>query len=68
MENTGIEWIVKQFGGAAALAKELGHKHPTKVNYWVKVNRVPQWHWQAIIDAAKRRGFRLTKNSFYSGE
>ncbi len=55
--------IINLFGGVRPMAKILGHKHPTTIQYWIK-NGVPKWRYEEIIKAAKRLGIKLTESSF----
>lgn len=53
---TQTEAILRLFKtNASGLAKMLGHKHETKVRYWVTVGKIPVWRHSAIFDAAKKQ-------------
>lgn len=51
---SGAEYVIGKFGGLAATARAIG-KPVTTVQGWSDRKRIPQDHWQALIDAAKAR-------------
>ena len=51
--------IIESFGGVRYLQRALKHKHHTTVQAWYYANdgqgKIPRWHWDAVLDAAKKR-------------
>lgn len=60
---SGAEYVIGKFGGLAATARAIG-KPVTTVQGWNDRKRIPQDHWQAIIDAAKARDKLVTIEDF----
>lgn len=51
--------------GVAALAKELGHRFPSKVSNWKNSGRIPADEIPRVIEAARRLGKSYTPNDFF---
>jgi hypothetical protein len=51
--------LIEQWPSLAELAADIGQK-PEAVQKWKQRNSVPSVHWLALIDAAKRRGIKLS--------
>lgn len=62
---TQAEHIISKFGGLAALAKALGHRHPSTVQGWKERGFVPAPQQQAVLDAAKDNGVKLAPADFF---
>lgn len=60
---SGAEYVIGKFGGLAATARAIG-KPVTTVQGWNDRKRIPQDHWQALIDAAKAREKLVTVEDF----
>lgn len=58
---TYVETIISKFGGLRAMAKALGHKHPTTVQGWKVSGRIPSWRMAEIREAANIAGIELPK-------
>lgn len=55
--------IIQRFGGASALARQLG-KTPGAVQYWARVGTIPA-RWQATLLAlARDQGIDLSPSDF----
>lgn len=52
--------VIEKFGGVRALAKTLGHKHPTTVQGWRESGFIPAQRQREVLDAAERLGIALT--------
>jgi len=65
---TQAEHIISKFGGLTALAKALGHKHPSTVQGWKSRGFIPPRHYPAIRNAAERLGQELSANDFVQFE
>lgn len=61
VETNDIENIIAQFGGLSAMARALGHKHPTTIQGWRDSGRIPEWRMNQVLDAAKKRGIDMTE-------
>lgn len=60
---SGAEYVISKFGGLAATARAIS-KPTTTVQGWSERKRIPQDHWQSIIDAAKARDKLVTIEDF----
>lgn len=60
---SGAEYVIGKFGGLAATARAV-KKPVTTVQGWNDRKRIPQDHWQALIDAAKARDKLITIEDF----
>lgn len=47
-----IGQIITDLGGAAFVASKVG-VHQTSIEYWIRENRIPAWHWPKIIELSK---------------
>ena len=63
--RTQAEHIIAQFGGISALAKVLGHKHPTTVQGWKARGWIPSRHQTEIFNKAREIGIDLKKDDFF---
>ena len=54
-----IEKIIEKFGGMSAMARALGHKHPTTIQGWRDSGRIPEWRMNEVIEAAQKQGIEL---------
>ena len=67
MENkaeTPADRVVKKFGSQAELAKALGHKNKSTVNYWVKKGYIPLHNMDSVIAAGEKLGIKLITKDF----
>lgn len=55
---TPAEFVISKFGGLTGTAKAIG-KPVTTVQGWKERGRVPQEHWQDLIDAASIAGHTI---------
>ena len=51
--------VIGKFGGVRALARTLGHKHPTTVQGWRDSGYIPAQRQREVLDAAARLGIAL---------
>lgn len=58
-----VNKIIELFGGLTAMAKALGHKHPTTVQGWKDSNRIPPWRELEIKAAAKRLKLKIEESA-----
>jgi hypothetical protein len=56
---TAVERIIERFGGLSALARALGHRHPTTVQGWKQRGIIPARQQQQVLAAAQREGIAL---------
>lgn len=63
--TTQAELIIGKFGGLTALAKALGHRHPTTVQGWKKRGFIPSSQMRAVLDAAQATGVELCPEDFF---
>lgn len=49
-----IKDIIRSFGSAASLAREIGRK-PVTVRQWGNRNSIPDEHWDDVVRAAQSR-------------
>lgn len=54
-----VREIVEKLGGEAQVAALL-EVHQTTVQYWIRVNRIPIWHWRTLEKEAHRVGATVT--------
>jgi hypothetical protein len=59
------ERIIAKFGGLTALAKLLGHKFPTTVQYWKKAGFIPARQQQLVLKAARENDIELEPADFF---
>jgi len=59
---TTVSDIVERCGGLTALARELGHKHPTTVQNWSEKNRIPHWRWFELRPVLDRLGVKVSES------
>ncbi|WP_425291303.1 carph-isopro domain-containing protein [Cohaesibacter gelatinilyticus] len=52
--------IVERFGGLSAMARALGHKHPTTIQGWRDKDRIPHWRWDEVKKAARRKKIKIS--------
>ena len=67
---SNIEKIINSFGGMTAMARALGHKHPTTIQGWKVANHIPHWRYAEIEQAANSNGIdipHLPKSSQKAG-
>lgn len=63
--RTRVDFIIERFGGLTALAKALGHEHPTTVQGWKGRGVIPSRHIPKIIEVARGRGIQLSAADFF---
>lgn len=68
MLRTNVAAIIEKFGGLTALARALGHKHPTTVQGWKDRGLVPSHQIPLVIAAGRERGIELTPADFFAPE
>ena len=59
--------IIKKLGGIRPLARELGHKYPSKVQGWHDRNSIPLKLVPAILKLARTMQKRLKMADFFDG-
>ena len=52
--------IVKKFVGVCAMAWILKLKYPSIIQWCKNRNRIPEWRWTSILQAAKDNQINLT--------
>jgi hypothetical protein len=57
--------IIEKFGGITALARALGHKHPTTVQGWKDRKFIPAKHQADVLNKARDLGLDLTTDDFF---
>lgn len=62
---TQAEQIIAKCGGVNALARALGHKHPTTVSSWHRRGWIPARQQPVVLEAAKALGVLLTPADFF---
>jgi hypothetical protein len=62
---TQAEHIIEIFGGKAAMAHALGHKHPTTVQGWQKRGFIPAKQQQAVLDLGRSLGLSIGPEDFF---
>jgi hypothetical protein len=62
---TQAETIAQKFGGVAALARALGHRHPTTVQGWVTRGFIPARQQQAVLTAAQKNAVDVSPADFF---
>lgn len=58
--TTDVDKIIAQFGGLSAMARALGHKHPTTIQGWRDSGRIPEWRMNEVIELAKKENIDMT--------
>ena len=53
------EIVITKFGGLSALARALGHKHPTTVSGWRGAKLIPARQMPHVLAAARKHGIAL---------
>ena len=66
--DTPAKTIIAKFGGLTALARALGHRHPTTVQGWLKSGFVPARQQVLVIEAAKREGIAIEAADFFPAQ
>ncbi len=54
-----IRTAIDELGGISQVAKDLGHRSHTSVQYWHRNNKLPRWRWSELSGLAKRRGVKM---------
>ena len=62
------ENIIKKFGGLSALAKALGHSHPTTVQGWRDRGGIPARRQPDVLAKARELGIDLSPADFFPAE
>jgi len=63
---TPPQLLVKRFDGLRELARQIGCTH-SRVNNWVRRGRVPSWHFDELLELAKKKGVKLTVSELLNG-
>lgn len=58
---TVAERIIDAFGGVANMADLMGHKYPSRVQYWKESGRIPAQNQPEVMRVAEREGIDLTE-------
>lgn len=58
---TGITGVIDDLGGISQVAKDLGHRSHTSVQYWYQQNSLPRWRWAELSSLAEQRGVKMPK-------
>jgi hypothetical protein len=53
LRMTQAQRVIDKFGGLSAMAKALGHKHPTTVQGWKDRGFIPSSRHREVLAAAK---------------
>lgn len=61
---TQARYIADKFGGISALARALGHRNVTTVQYWIDRGHIPTHRYAEIIAASERVGADVTREDF----
>ena len=64
MQVSVAHYVIHRFGGLTKTANALGLA-VTTVQGWRDRQRIPQDHWNSVIEAAKVAGFKLTLSDFF---
>lgn len=67
MRMSQAEFIIEKFGGITALARALGHKHPTTVQGWKERGFIPSPQQDGVLEAAQAVGVDLEPADFFTG-
>ena len=62
------EIIIERFGGITALARALGHEHPSTVQGWRDRGIIPARRQAELLGLAKTTGIDLSPNDFFSDQ
>lgn len=65
-EGTGVERIVKRFGGDSAMARALGVKFASLIQGWRERGAIPVRHHALILDKAVELDIRMEREDFIS--
>jgi argininosuccinate lyase len=60
------ERIIERFGGISALARALGHRHPTTVQGWKQRGVIPARRQADVLAAAKAQNLSLSAEDFFA--
>lgn len=63
--EVATERVIRMFGGMTALAKALGHGHPTTVQGWKDRGVIPSRQIPFVLEAAKREGLNVSVADFF---
>jgi len=63
-----VSSIIDRFGGLHAMARALGHKHPTTIQGWKERGIVPARQQRVVLDAAKAAGIELSADDLITAE
>ena len=64
-DQSQAERIIDKFGGISALARALGHKHPTTVQGWKDRKFIPARHQTEVLKRARELGIDLVADDFF---
>ena len=54
--------LIEALGGVNAVARMVGHKYPTRVSYWRRVNYISNWaDGELVLKAAKKKGINVKR-------
>lgn len=56
-----IQATIDDLGGISQVAKDLGHRSHTSVQYWYQQNSLPRWRWAELSNLAEQRGVKMPK-------
>jgi hypothetical protein len=62
---TQAQRVIEKFGGLTAMAKALGHEHPTTVQGWKERGFIPAKRHQEVLDAAAALKIDLNVSDFF---
>lgn len=68
MTQTQAEYIIEKFGSVSALAKKLGHKHPTTVDGWKRRGWIPADQQPNVLRVGQELSPPLTTSDFFCHE
>lgn len=62
--TANVDNIIGKFGGVSALAKALGHRHPSTVQGWKAKGIIPPRRYIEILVAAREHGVDVKPEDF----
>jgi len=62
---TQADYIISKFGGIRPMARALGHKSPSTVQYWKKTGWISAPQQSVVLEVAARDGISLSHSDFF---
>lgn len=63
--ETPASRIIEKFGGISATARALGHKYPSRVQYWKEQGVIPAREQPKVLEVARDLGIELAPADFF---